>query len=215
MAERQRVVAELGRPETPDETAARKAESSRIYRSSQTTRNLVAALIATLIVVAVIIFAVPRGTPAPQDPLDISAAAERVSSSEGRTAISPELPEDWTATRATIDGEGSVRTWLILTTPTDEEIPGFLRIAQGFDADEAWPARVLSGAAPVGAVTIDGIPWDRYELDPSRTGNISVALSTRAGADTILVYGQADAATLEQVAGSVTDQVRELQEEAQ
>jgi hypothetical protein len=215
MAERPRVVAELGRPETPDETAARKAESSRLYRSSQTTRNLVAALIATLVVVAVIIFAVPRGTPPEQDPLDVSAAAARVSDSEGRIAIAPELPDDWTATRATIDGDGSLRTWLILTTPTDEEVRGFLRIAQGFDADEAWPARVLSGAAPVGTVTIDGIEWDRYELDPSRTENISDALATVAGADTILIYGEADDATLEQVAGSVTDQVRELREVAQ
>ncbi|WP_439592230.1 DUF4245 family protein [Microbacterium sp.] len=215
MAERQRVVAELGRPETPDETAARKAESSRIYRSSQTTRNLIAALIATLIVVVVIIFAVPRGTPAPQAPLDVVAAAERVSSAEGRIAISPELPAEWAATRATIDGDGSVRTWLILTTPTDEETPGFLRIAQGFDADEAWPSRVLSGAAPEGTVTIDGVEWDRYDLDPSRTGNISVALATTAGADTILIYGQADDETLELVAGSVTDQVRELREAAQ
>ncbi|MET0812126.1 MAG: DUF4245 family protein [Microbacterium sp.] len=215
MAERQRVVAELGRPETPDETAARKAESSRVYRSSQTTRNLVAALIATLVVVAVIIFAVPRGTPPAAEPLDIAAAAERVSAAEDRIAIAPELPADWAATRATIDGDGSLRTWLILTTPTDEEIPGFLRIAQGFDADEAWPSRVLSGAAPVGSVTIDGIAWDRYELDPSRTGNISVALATDAGTDTVLVYGDADESTLEQVAGSVTDEVRALREAAQ
>ena len=61
MAERRgRVVAELGRPETPSETAARKAESSRVYRSSQTFRNLIAALLASVAVVLVIAFAVPR-----------------------------------------------------------------------------------------------------------------------------------------------------------
>jgi hypothetical protein len=43
----QRVVAELGRPETPEETAARKAESSRVYRSSQNFRNLIAARAST------------------------------------------------------------------------------------------------------------------------------------------------------------------------
>ena len=52
MARGPRIVAELGRPETPDETAARKAESSRVYRASQNTRNLVAALLVTLAVVA-------------------------------------------------------------------------------------------------------------------------------------------------------------------
>ena len=214
MAERPRIVAELGRAETPDETAARKAESSRVYRSSQTTRNLVAALIATLIVVVVIIFAVPRGTPAPQDAIDVAAAAERVASGEGRTAISPELPGEWVVNRASIEGDGVVRAWTIVYAREDENARDFLRIAQGFDADEAWPARVLSGAAPFGAVTIDGIEWDRYELDPARTGNISVALATAAGADTILIYGQADDETLEQVAGSISDQVRTLREEA-
>ena len=43
MAKQPRVVAELGRPETPDETAARKAASSAAYRSSKTVRNLVVA----------------------------------------------------------------------------------------------------------------------------------------------------------------------------
>ena len=39
------IVAELGRPETPDETAERKAETSRKHRAGQTTFNLVVALI--------------------------------------------------------------------------------------------------------------------------------------------------------------------------
>ena len=43
MAQHPRIVAELGRPETPDETASRKAESSRVYRASQNTRNLIVA----------------------------------------------------------------------------------------------------------------------------------------------------------------------------
>ena len=51
MAKSPRIVAELGRPETPDETAARKAESSRVHRESQNTRNLVAALIVTIAIV--------------------------------------------------------------------------------------------------------------------------------------------------------------------
>ena len=52
MARGPRVVAELGRPETAAETAARKAESSRVYRSSQTTRNLIAALLVTIAMLA-------------------------------------------------------------------------------------------------------------------------------------------------------------------
>ena len=89
------VVAELGRPETPDETASRKAESSRVYRSSQNTRNLVAALLVTLAVVAVIIFAVPRGAPPAAEPIDVAAVAQSISSAEGRTVLVPDVPEEW------------------------------------------------------------------------------------------------------------------------
>lgn len=214
MARGPRVVAELGRPETPDETAARKAESSRVYRSSQNVRNLVAALLATLAVVVVIIFAVPRGTPPAREPVDVAAAAARIAEAEGRTVIAPRM-DGWVVNRAGIEGNGSVRAFTVVYTPAGDDERGFLRVAQGFDADPSWPARVLSGSAPEDTVSIDGITWDRYDLDPDRTGNISVALATTAGTDTVLVYGAADDDALEKTARSVTDQISALREEAE
>lgn len=215
MAKEPRVVAGLGRPETPDETAARKAESSRVYRASQNTRNLVAALIVTLAVVAVIFFAVPRGTPPEAEPVDVAAIADGISRAEGRTVIAPELSDEWVVNRAAVDSEGSARAWTVVFAPAHEDARGFLRVVQGFDADEAWPARVLSGAAPVDTVTVDGVEWHRYELDSERTGNISVALATSAGADTILIYGMADEAALEEFAAAVADDVTQLREDAE
>jgi hypothetical protein len=162
MAQSPRIVAELGRAETPDETAARKAESSRVYRASQNTRNLVAALIVTI--------------------------AVNVAAVEG------EGPRAWTLVYAD-------ETW-------------FLRIAQGFDADPAWPTRMLSGASIDGTVTVDGVQWDRYDIaDPARAGNISVALATQAGDDTILIYGRADQDTLEQAAAAAAPEVERLRDE--
>ena len=215
MARGPRVVAELGRPETPGETAARKAESSRVYRSSQNVRNLVAALLVTLAVVAVIVFAVPRGTPPEPEPIDVAAVAERIGEAEGRLAIAPPMSDEWVVNSARLESEGSVQTWTIVYAPDDEDERGFLRVAQGFDADESWAARVLSGAAPVGTVTIDGVEWDRYDLDPARTANISVALATTAGADTILIYGAAETDALEGAAASVADDIAALREEAE
>lgn len=215
MARGPRVVAELGRPETPEETADRKAESSRVYRSSQNVRNLIAALLATLAVVVVIVFAVPRGTPPEREAIDVAAVAEGVADSEGRIVIAPEMSGAWIVNRAGIEGDGSVRAFTVVYAPAGEDERGFLRVAQGFDADESWPARVLSGAAPQGTVTIDGIAWDRYELDPDRTGNLSVALATDAGADTVLIYGAADDELVESMARSVTDQITALREEAE
>ena len=56
-----RIAAHLGRPETPAEEAARKAENSKNYRQSQSFRNLIIALVASLAIVAVVYFIVPRG----------------------------------------------------------------------------------------------------------------------------------------------------------
>lgn len=212
MAKAPRVVAELGRPETPEETAERKAANSRTYRASQTTRNLVAALIVTLAVVLVIIFAVPRGTPPARGEVDVAAVAASVSDSEDRTVIVPDAPEEWLANAAAIEGD-SVRAWTIVYVP--DESSGFLRIAQGFDADPAWPTRVLRGADIDDTVTIDGIVWDVYDIpDPSRAGNVSIALSTQAGADTVLVYGSTDEETARTAAASLSDQITAMQEEA-
>jgi hypothetical protein len=211
MAKEPRIVAELGRPETPGETAARKAESSRVHRESQNTRNLVAALIATIAVVIVIIFAVPRGTPPEPAPIDVAAVAEQVESAEGRPIITPDAPDDWRVNVARIEGDGP-RAWTIVYAADT----WFLRVAQGFDADPAWPTRVLSGASVDGTVTIDGVTWDRYDIaDPSRAGNVSAALATAAGDDTILIYGKADDKVLEEAASAVAEQILELRKEAE
>ncbi|GAA5197350.1 DUF4245 family protein [Microbacterium jejuense] len=214
MAHEPRVVAELGRPETPDETAARKAESSRIYRSSQNVRNLVAALLATLAVVAVVVFAVPRGSAPERPAIDVAAEAQRISTAEDRTVIVPDMSKDWVVNLAAIDADARVKAFNVVYAPADENKRGFVNVSQGFDADEAWVARVLSGSAPQDTVTIDGITWDRYSLDPERTGNITVALATDAGTDTVLIYGAATKAALEETARSVTDQINELRQEA-
>lgn len=214
MAPSPRVVAELGRPETPDETAARKAESSRIYRSSQSFRNLIAALIATLAIVLVVVFIVPRGQPAPRDPIDVAAVAADVSDSIGRPAVAPILdPVEWTVNLAELDETGGLRSWNVVFAQEEEYGIGYIRVAQGFDADPAWATRVLSGPALGDSVTIDGIEWDRFDItDPARAGNVATALSTTAGPDTILIYGTSEAEDFESVASSVADQVRALRE---
>ena len=211
MAKPPRIVAELGRPETPEETAARKAEFSANYRSSQTFRNLIAALLATLAIVAVIIFAVPRGEMPAPEPIDVAAVAERVAGGEGRIVLAPDVPAEWIVNGAAVEGD-SVRAWTIVYVPDDAD--GYLRVAQGFDADPAWATRVLQGADAGGTVTIDGVEWTTYEIpDPERAGNVSVALSTQAGDDTVLIYGSSEQKTAEIAASAVAEQVRELNEE--
>lgn len=213
MAKQPRIVAELGRPETPEEAAERKAAHSAAYRSSQNLRNLIAALIVTLGVVLVVVFAVPRGTPPPQDDIDVAAVAERISESEGRPLVVPDVPGEWRVNVAAVDGD-TTRAWTIVYVPGEEQ--GFVRVAQGFDADPAWTTRVLRGADAAETVTIDGVEWMRYDIaDPEAAGNVTSALSAQAGTDVVLVYGNAPEVDIERTAESVSGQVRELQEAAE
>lgn len=207
-----RVVAELGRPETPDETAARKAESSRVYRSSQTFRNLIAAILATLAVVAVVMFGVPRGTPATPERIDVAAEAAATSTALARPVLAATVPESWSINGARIESD-TFDVWTVIYAPDRNR--GYLRVAQAFDADDTWSADVLAGEPATGRVTIDGIAWDEYRIDdPERAGNVSYALGTVAGADRVLVYGSADPELAADVAATLTDGILDLRKDA-
>jgi hypothetical protein len=207
MARGPRVVAELGRPETPEETAARKAESSYVYRSSQTFRNLVAALLATLAIVLVVILGVPRGDLAETPPIDVAQVAAGVADTYERTVLTPDVPSSWLVNGAAVSA-GSVPEWTIVYAADGS---AFLRVTQAFDADAEWPLTALAGKRPDGEVQIDGRAWERWSIaDPSSTGNVSFALGTHAGPDYVLVYGNADEQTTTTLAASLSAQLDEI-----
>lgn len=205
------VVAGINRPETPQETAARKAESSRIYKSSQTARNLIAAMAVTLGVVAIVVFGVPRGAPVEQPPLDVAAVAVNAEVSLERDLVVPEIPEDWRFIAAEVVG-GNVKTWNVTMAPIGAEDRGFLRLAQAADTDASWASVPLRGAQATDTVTIDGIDWDAYGItNPEASGNISYALGTQVGTDYLLLYGGAlGAERTADFASLLTPQIREL-----
>lgn len=208
MAAAPRVVAELGRPETPEETAARKAASSAAYRSSKTFRNLLVALGVILAIVVVIVAIVPRGSLPEAEPADVAAAAASASASVGQPLLVPEVPGDWRANSARLEGTSM---WRVVYAPPQ----GFVRVAQGLGVSPTWVSETLGGLAPTGSVTIDGIVWDEYAIpSAAQSAGISYALATDAGADTVLIYGSTDAATAAMAAEGVTDQVLDLREES-
>lgn len=210
MAQRERIVAELGRPETPDETADRKAASSRAYRSSQTTRNLIVALLATLAIVVVIVWGVPRGEPTPPEAIDVDAIAADVGDAYDHDVVVPDAPSSWRVNDARVDPE--VPAWSIVYVPGGSS---FLRVEQAFGADETWASQRLGGTAPNDTQQIAGIEWDVYEIaDPAAQGNVSYALGVQAGADHLLIYGSAGPETAAEIARLVAPQVRALTKES-
>ncbi|WP_395242583.1 DUF4245 domain-containing protein [Agromyces sp. MMS24-K17] len=187
-----RVVAELGRPETPEETAARKAENSRKHRQRQTLRNLVLALGASLLVMLVIVLIVPRSdTPIERD-VDVAAVAEQAQAVSGAPLAVPELPEGWRANAAELrrsDADGVTAWYIGELTPSDE----YVGLYQGLEANPTWAAGLLARTLATGTVEIDGVEWTVYDNRDSGddVGNARYGLVTEVGTTTFVLLGTA------------------------
>lgn len=211
MSRQPRIVAELGRPETPEETAERKAEFSKNYRASQTFRNLIAALIITLAVVAVIIFAVPRGEPATERTIDVAGIAADVEATMESPVIVPDLGDFWRVNAAELQG-GATTVWNVTLAPAGEDERDFIRIAQAFDADASWAPQMLNGTAPTDTARIGGLEWDVYSLGRESENNVSYAIGTQAGDDYVLLYGSRSPDSTAELAESLIPQIRTISE---
>ncbi len=210
-----RVVAELGRPETPQETADRRAAASRERRVNQTALNLAIAIGASLLVVLFLVVVVVRPDAAPaRFDVDWRAEAAAAASTAPGPLLSPELPDGWTANRAERLESDDTATWYIgFLTPGG----GFIALEQGFDATGAW----LRTAAAVGdddevlaapTALVGGTTWsvlDRRD-DPDAPGNHAFALVTTAGTSTVVLHGTADDAAFAVLAESIAAQLAEL-----
>ena len=206
MAERPpRVVAELGRPETPEETAARKAENSRNHRQRQTVRNLVLALGASLLVVLVIVLIVPRSDSPIEPDIDVAAVSEQAQIAIDDELAVPDLPEGWRANAAEIRSSAAdgVTAWYVgYLTPSDE----YIGVYQGVDANPTWVAGLLSRTLATGTTTIDGIEYTVYDNRESTddVGNARYALTTEAGGTTFVLLGTATEAEFATLATALT-----------
>lgn len=203
-----RIVAELGRPETPQETADRKAENSRLYRSRKTVNNLVLSLLATVGLVVVIVLAVPRGEAPERPAVDYAQLAGQAQPDMAVPLLTPELGDDWGSNYADVRtaaspvvGTPDIRSWNIgLISPGDE----FVGLVQGIDANATWLTAELDDARPTGTVTIDGIEWIEYAKGSGTgEGNVGYALSTVAGRSTVAIFGTATPEQILDVARSV------------
>jgi hypothetical protein len=186
------IVAELGRPETPEETAARKAEDSRKHRAKQTSTNLWLSLLATLAVAVVLVLIVPRGDN-PIDPNeDYVAIAAEAQTSVTSPIVVPALPDAWKANAAELrtGGSSGVVSWYVgFITPNRD----YLAYSQGIDGNPTWLANLLDDRTSTGTASIGGLTWDVYDhRDDKDPGNLAYALSTTVDNQVYAVYGTAD-----------------------
>ena len=199
-----RIVAELGRPETPEETAVRLAENSRLYRSRKTVNNLVLSLLATLATVLVLVLVVPRSDTPIDRSVDYRTVIGQVQAGVEEPLVSPELPDGWRANAAEWRagaGDKVESLYLGLLTPKNQ----FIGLTQGIDANPSWVSEQLQGSPASETITIEGVRWDVYRntAPENERGNFDYALVTAAGASTSLLIGTAGDAEFEQLAGEL------------
>jgi hypothetical protein len=215
----QTIVAELGRPETPDETAARKAEASRLYRDRKTLFNLLYALLASVALVAAIVLLVPRSEGSLLDPVDYATVAESAQSSMPVPLAVPDLPEGWTSNAAeirTAPSDGVISWYIGLISPEQE----YVGLTQAVEANPSWLADQVAGGLASGVVDLDGVEWTVYDnrsgaSGQDEVGNVEYALTAESGDSTFVVFGTAEPEEIEVVARSIAGTVLEQSEGAE
>ena len=205
------MVAELGRPETPEETAARKAQNSRLHRQRQTVLNLVLSLGASLLVVLVIVLLVPRSDTAMTRDVDVAPIAEQAQVASDDQLAVPELPEGWRANAAELRTSqvDKVTAWYVgYLTPSDE----YIGMYQGFDANPTWVAGLLARTLATGTTTIDGVEWTVYDNRDTGddVGNAKYGLTTEAGDSTFVLLGTGMPEEFETLATALTPTIDAL-----
>jgi len=202
-----KIVAGLGRPETAEESRARKAENSRLYVQRKTVNNLVLSLLATVGLVAVIFFAVPRSNVTPAWQVDYVVLSEQAALSLNGTLLTPAMPSDWAANAAEVRSSAAdgVASWYIgFITPSSE----FIGYQEALVANPTWVSNTLKGNAPTGTRTIGAQEWTEYDYRSMEDAkNLAYALVTVDGDSTFVLYGTANDAEFTALAEEISAQI--------
>lgn len=205
-----RVVAELGRPETPEETAARKAENSRKHRQRQTLKNLLLALGASLGVMLVIVLIVPRSNTAIDRDVDVATVAEQAQPAFEHELAVPALPEGWRSNAAEVRNSTAdrVTAWYVgYLTPGDE----YIGMYQATGANPSWVSTQMARTLPTGSVEVDGVEWtvyDNRDSDAEDLGNAEYGLVAEAGDQTFVLLGTASPEEFAELAAALAPAVQ-------
>ncbi|MFJ3381158.1 DUF4245 domain-containing protein [Curtobacterium sp. NPDC090217] len=201
------VVAELGRPETAEETWARKDSARRARRQHQTAFNLVLALIASLGIVVFLVAVVAR----PDGAVDRSVDYQQVAAQAdvpGVTLAAPELPDSYSANRADYKDKAAdgVDVWTVGFLTPDKQYVG---LQQGIDANPTWVANQLDQHAATGSRSIGGTKWTVYDrrAEGKDAGNQAYSLVATFGRNTVVLAGTADDASFRKIAAGVAKQL--------
>ena len=198
-----RIVAELGRPETPEEKAARLTEQSRKYRARKTINNLILSLSVTVVAAFVIYLMVPHSDQAPDWQVDYAKIGAEAQAATGDGLDIPMVPKTWKANQARLEGPGAdkIVIWHVgFITPSNT----LASYRQGIDGNPAWVAGILKSAKKTSSRTVGGLNWDIYDnRSVEGSGNLAYAMVTVAAGSTFVLNGTASDNEFDQLASAV------------
>ncbi|MBF4609078.1 DUF4245 domain-containing protein [Curtobacterium sp. VKM Ac-1393] len=200
------IVAELGRPETAEETWARKDAARTARRQHQTAFNLVIALIASLGIVLFLVAVVVR----PNTTVDRTVDYQQIAADAhvgDVTLAAPDLPSGFTSNRADFSDKTAddVDVWTVGFVTPDKQ---YLSLQQGVDANGSWVSNQLDQRPSTGTRVIGDTKWTVYDRrsEGSDAGNHAYSLVSTFGTNTIVLSGTADDASYRTVATAVAKQ---------
>lgn len=198
-----RIVAELGRQETPEEKAARLNEQSRLYRARKTINNLILSLGVTVVAAFVIFFMVPHNDSTPNWVVDYVTIGANAQSAAGTGLDIPRVPSDWKANQANLTGGGTDGpiVWRIgFITPSHD----LAIMRQGVDANAAWVTSLLGSLRSTGTSKVGGLTWSVYNNRSAEgAGNLAYAMVTVASGSTFVLTGTATDKQFDELATAV------------
>ena len=163
----------------------RRQDRKRLRQQRSNLRNLVGSLIASLAIVALLIFIIPRPGGNQVPPVEWKEVAASSQISAPGPLFVPELDETWRGNRADVRDNGGVIEWTIGLIGSGDE---FVQVIQGFDAGPAWVSSQVRGRSPDGQTSLgvgaDQVTWtifDRSGVTDPGNRVWSVAAETETG----------------------------------
>lgn len=183
------------------------SDSAAQRRAKQSVKNLIWAILATLGVVLLVIFAVPRDDSSRLNPVDALEVANAARESSGLNVIQLYgLPEGWYAARANWSEQtdkGEAEFFVGLVGPDNQ----YLGITQVFEYETNWFETETLGLEKTNEYNFGKNNWSVFE--PS--GSVGVEDKEPAwvlfpGKDIVFVTGSADSSAVELIISEIDSQ---------
>lgn len=180
-------------------------------RAQQTLINLILSLLASIGVMLLVIFVVPRDDSNRIQKVDYLSVAQDAAASQGKPILAPKLESGWWANSARWQSAKSdgVASWYVgFVGPKNQ----YIGLTQGFSTNPTWLALQLKTNVANGSLTVNGRKWMIYEnpVPAEQPKTRDFLIETSVGSDDILLYGTANRADFRMLAAAVAKQIDEV-----